>query len=444
MSVWGRFLTARAWRAVWYNLLMVKRKKATADGVVKESARLQVKEEENELARGAETFRQKSRSLQKTQKALKKAPASRKKTEQKLNKRAKKNVLRSQKEAETDLKRAQKRYRKGKMSSDEFAKFQENLQVATERAARTAGEEYVFAEAKLRRWLRRHHVGQDVFDGFALNVLFVLVEVIGGILTGSAAILVNAIRDLGDVFNIVFAYLFQRKSTDRRDRNFTFGYSRHVMMAAFGAAALVLIGATLMIVVATTNLIYGSVATAAGMIVLGVFGLLVNSLAVFRPRKRGTLRRRQGEKVSLWRRSIDLGILDDCFGWLVVLVCGLVMAATGWQVLDAVAAIIIATLVIVNTFSNFRQLLDIFLEKAPESPSVDVVKTVTLGIPHVTKVSKIHVWHLDLKKICVTLHVEIDDARFAAEVKAAVRHGLTEVGADEVTVEIEASKAVSG
>lgn len=414
----------------------------TVAGVVEETTAVKRKSAKKEISRGEETYRQKSRSYSKTKKALARAPETREKTEKKLQAKAKTAALKAQRKAETSLKRAQKRYRKGKISADDFAKFQKDLQDATERAARTAGEEYVFAEAKLKRFLKRHKIERDVFDGFTLNVLFVLVEVIGGLFTGSVAIMANAIRDLGDVFNIIFAYLFQKRSSERRDVNFTFGYTRHTMMAGFGTTALVLIGSVLMILVATTNLIYGNAVAAGGMIVLGVFGLLVNGLAIFRPRKRATLRRRQGKKVNIFKRSVDLSILDDCVGWLVVLVCGVVIAFTGWRALDAVAGIIIAVVVIIKTFSNFRQLLDIFLEKAPESPSVDVVKTVVLQVPHVEKVSRIHVWHLDLNKICVTLHIEVDDAQYASEAKAMVRRNLQAVDVDEATIEVEAPKVI--
>ena len=410
---------------------------------MEETAAVRRQAAEKELERGEEIYRAKSRSLAKTRKALAKAPESREKTEKKMQNRAKKNALKAQKQAETELKRAQKRYRKGKLSSEEFAKFQQDLQNAAEQAARTAGEEYVYAEAKLKRFLKRHHLERDVFDGLTLNVLFALVEVIGGLFTGSVAILVNAIRDLGDVFNIVFAYFFHKRGTEHRDENFTFGYSRHVVMAAFGTTAVVMLGATLMVVVGTMDLIYGNVVSAGGMIVLGVFGLIVNGLAIFRPRKRGTLRRRSGKKVTVWKRSLDLNIIDDCLGWTVVLVIGIVMAFTDWRALDAVAGIIMAVVIILKTFSNFRQLLDIFLEKAPESPSVDAVKTVVLQVPHVVRVSRIHVWHLDLETICVTLHVEVDDPAYAAAVKAAVRQNLRAIDANEITIEIEAPKQMT-
>lgn len=422
-----------------YNELMVK-KKTAAKGVVEESTAVKQQAETNELNKSEETYRQKSRSLAKTRKALAKAPVTRKKTERKIRKQAKKDAVRAQKQAEARLRHAQKRYRKGKITAEDFAKFQKDLQDASERAARTAGEEYVYAEAKLRRFLKRHKIERNVFDSLTLNVVFVLVEVIGGLFTGSVAIMANAIRDLGDVFNIVFAYLFHKRGTERRDAKFTFGYSRHAVMAAFGTTALVLIGSVLMILVATADLIYGNLVSAGGMIVLGVFGLIVNGLAVFRPRKRANLNRHQGAKVNIFKRSVDLGILDDCLGWLAVLVCGLVIAFTNWRALDAVCGIVIAVVVILKTFSNFRQLLDIFLEKAPESLSVDVVRTVALQVPHVTKVSKIHVWHLDLEKICVTLHIGVDDPQFANEAKALVRRNLQAVDADEATIEVDLPK----
>lgn len=422
-----------------YNKLMVKAKNNSKSVQVEETTAAQRQKAEKTLSKSEEKYREKTRSLEKTRRALERAPISRKKTEEKLKKQAKKKAVKTQKKAENALKKAQKKFKDGKISSDEFAKFQQDLANAAEEVSKTAGEEYVFAEAKFKRYLRRHKIDRDVFDSFSLNALFVLVEIIGGLFTGSTAILANAIRDLGDVFNIVFAYLFQKRNIDRGDKNFTFGYSRHVVMASFATTAIILIGSSLMIVMATIDLITGNLVSAGGMIILGLFGLIVNGFAIFRPRKRGNLRSAHG-KVSLWRRSIDLGIFDDCIGWLVVFVCGIIIAVTGWRPLDAVCGIIISVVVIVSSFSNFRRLLDIFLEKAPESPSVDLVRTITLSIPHVTKVNKIHIWHLDLESICVTLHVEIDDPRYVGEVKAAVRRSLTALDVKEATIEVEAPK----
>jgi cobalt-zinc-cadmium efflux system protein len=111
-------------------------------------------------------------------------------------------------------------------------------------------------------------------------------------------------------------------------------------------------------------------------------------------------------------------------------------------------SIAISIYLIGTSFTSFKKVLDLFLEKVPEGESVDVVRYQVLAIPHVKDVHKIHLWSMDGKKLCATMHVVVDgkvidgtlienSVENSMNIKKEIKKQLRTTGISEVTLEIE-------
>ena len=128
-------------------------------------------------------------------------------------------------------------------------------------------------------------------------------------------------------------------------------------------------------------------------------------------------------------------MLEDVLGWLVVLVGAVVIKFTNFYVIDPLMSIGVAAFILVSATKNLKEIIDLFLVKAPKSLSVKEVERRVLGVEGVLGVHHIHLWSLDGEGIYATMHIVAD--RDSAEVKSAVRRELSRLGVAHATLELE-------
>ena len=154
-----------------------------------------------------------------------------------------------------------------------------------------------------------------ILTAFLLNLTFSLFECVGGILTGSVAILSDAVHDLGDALGIGLSYLLERKSRRPPDRTCTYGYARYSVLGGVLTSGLLLLGSAAVICHAAGRLAAPPELNYDGMIVFALIGMCVNGAAAWFTRG--------GD--SLNRRAVSLHMLEDVLGWAAVLVGALVI-----------------------------------------------------------------------------------------------------------------------
>jgi cobalt-zinc-cadmium efflux system protein len=151
---------------------------------------------------------------------------------------------------------------------------------------------------------------------------------------------------------------------------------------------------------------------------------------------------------AIEKKSVNGILFEDVVGWIIVLIGTIVMMGTGWLWLDPAMSILISIYLITTSFSSFKKVLELFLEKVPAGESVDVVKYQVLAIPHVKGVHSIHLWSMDGEKLCATMHVVVDSKVVDGviiensidnpmNIKKEIRKQLRTTGVKEVTIEIE-------
>jgi len=264
-----------------------------------------------------------------------------------------------------------------------------------------------------------------ILIAFLLNLFFSAVEFAGGLLTGSIAIVSDALHDLGDAVSIGIAFALEKKSRRPADGQYTFGYARYSVIGSAVTTLILLAGSLLVICNAVRRLIEPTEVDRTGMIAFAAVGVCVNLAAAFFTR----------EGDSLNRKAVNLHMLEDVLGWAVVLVGAVVMRFTDFAIIDPLLSMGVAVFIFVNAVKNLKEALDLFLEKTPHGIDIPEVKEHLVGIDGVLDVHHIHIWSMDGYHNYATMHIVTNGDPHA--IKDAIREELREHGIGHATLELE-------
>lgn len=261
---------------------------------------------------------------------------------------------------------------------------------------------------------------------FLLNFFFSIFEFVGGIFTGSIAIISDAVHDFGDSFSIGTSFLLEKKSNKQPDEKYTYGYARFSVLGSVVTTLVLLVGSCIVVYNAILRIINPVEINYNAVIIFAVVGFCVNLFATFLT----------GHGKSLNQKAINLHMLEDVLGWLIVLIGAIVMRFTDISLIDPIISIITALFIFYMALKNMKESIIVFLEKIPYGISIDQIKEHVLEIEGVLDVHHIHVWSLDGQNNYATMHVVTEN--FSHEIKYEIKHELLEHGIGHVTLELEA------
>ena len=267
---------------------------------------------------------------------------------------------------------------------------------------------------------------KNILIAFILNLSFSIFEIIGGIFTGSVAILSDAVHDVGDAASIGISYFLERKSKKQPDASYTYGYARYSVIGGVITTMILLVGSVLVVYNAIHRLISPTEINYDGMIILAVIGVIVNFGAAFLTR----------EGDSLNQKAVNLHMLEDTLGWAVVLIGAVVMRFTDIKIIDPLLSIGVAVFIFINAFKNLKEATEIFLEKTPHEVDIEELKEHILAVEGVSDAHHIHVWSMDGQRNYATMHVVAEGD--CHEIKKKIREELKEHGICHATLELEA------
>lgn len=262
-----------------------------------------------------------------------------------------------------------------------------------------------------------------------LTAGFMVVEAVGGVISGSLALLADAGHMLTDVgalgLSLLTAWIAQRPA----DESKTYGYMRWEILAALvnGAA---LFGIAVWVVVEAFERLQSPAPVQSGVLMaVAGGGLLVNLVA---------LRLLHGaHEENLNTRGAYLHILGDLLGSVGALGAGVVIALTGWTPIDPILGIGLSLLILIGAWRLVRESTDILLEAVPRHVSMAEVRERMLAIPGVDAVHDLHVWTVTSGMVAMSGHAvvpSLDDHPRALE---AIRETVATLGIGHVTIQLE-------
>lgn len=271
-----------------------------------------------------------------------------------------------------------------------------------------------------------------VMIALVLTGAFMIVEIVGGILSGSLALLADAGHMLTDTMALALAAVAFHVSKRPADKKLTFGYQRFQILAAFvnGLSLLLIVG--WIIVEAVRRFLSPEQVLGQTMLVVAAAGLIVNIVAF------AILH--GGDRENLNIRGAALHVAGDLLGSVAAIVAALVIIYTGWMTIDPILSVAVAMLILKSAWMLVKRSSHVLLEGAPEWLDVAGMQDkITTAVPGVGSIHHVHVWGLTPQDLMLTMHVCLnaelpDPTGVVRDVKNLLHK---EYGIGHCTIEVE-------
>lgn len=265
---------------------------------------------------------------------------------------------------------------------------------------------------------------------FFLNVVFTVIEFIGGWLTNSTAIMADAVHDLGDSLSIGTSWGLNKLSEKDANRTFSYGYKRFSLLGALINGVVLTIGSVWILFEAIPRLADPEMPQAEGMLLLSIFGIAVNGYAAYK----------LSEGNSLNERVLNWHLLEDVLGWVAVFIVSIVLMFKPWAILDPILSIGFTLFILFNVIRNLKQTLQLFLQATPDRAQLELIRDDLLSNEHVSDLHHFHIWSLDGERNVMTVHLVLVgnvSTEHIQTLKNDVQRSLKKYNFEHTTVEFE-------
>jgi cobalt-zinc-cadmium efflux system protein len=252
-----------------------------------------------------------------------------------------------------------------------------------------------------------HHPGPGIDQanrrafiiGIILNLSFVIVEAIAGLLYHSMALLTDAGHNLGDVASLAISLAALWISRRKSSPVYTYGYKKTTILAAFGNAVVLLIAVGMLGIESITRLAHPPAVEGGVIAWVSAAGIIVNGLSAW-------LFFRHKEK-EINARGAYLHLLSDALVSAGVVVAGIVIIYTKWYWLDPVVGLVVMLVILAGTWSLLKDSFRMTIDAVPSGMALEEIKQVMLKLSHVETVNHVHVWPLSTTENALTAHVHL-------------------------------------
>ncbi len=250
--------------------------------------------------------------------------------------------------------------------------------------------------------IHKHEVrGKNLVFSILLNLLITIAQIVGGIISGSLALISDALHNFSDVLSLGFSLLAHKLSRKKATEHLTFGYKRAELIAAFVNASTLVIVAFILIYGAITRFVNPKPIESSLVIWLALLGIIVNGLSVL------LLQKDAEHNINM--KSAYLHLLTDMMASVAVLVGGLLMKFYGWFWVDSVMTIAIAVYLILVGTKLVIESTKMLMLFTPESISIKEIVNEIHTISGVKKLHHVHVWNLNDEELHLEAHLDCSE-----------------------------------
>lgn len=284
------------------------------------------------------------------------------------------------------------------------------------------------------------HAGNEKSVGVAalLTGTFMIAEVIGGLVSGSLALLADAGHMLTDFASLILAWFGFRLARRPATWTKTYGYDRFTVLIAFVNGLTLFLIAIWIVYEAVHRLLEPAEILGPTMLAVALLGLVVNVCAFW------VLQRADKDNLNI--RAASLHVMGDLLGSVAAIVAAVVIVATNWTPIDSILSVLVAVIILRSAYRVVQDSAHILLEGAPRSVSVAAIKEdLPQSVAGVLDVHHIHAWSISEERPMVTLHAVVAGERSSSDIIAEIKTRLAEKFAiDHATVEIETGTCADG
>ena len=265
---------------------------------------------------------------------------------------------------------------------------------------------------------------------FFLNIIFAILEFVGGLYINSMAVLSDSLHDFGDSISLGLSWYFEKLSHRNRNGKYSYGFRRFSLLGAVINAIILVVGSVFIVREAILRLANPVQTDAKGMAIFAVIGIAINGFAAFRMQRGKTM----NAKMLTWH------LLEDVLGWMAVLVVSIVMMFVNEPALDPILSMGLSIFVLYNVIKTLVETISLFLQAVPAEVDMDEIERRIKRLEKVVEVHHTHVWSLDGEENVLTTHIVLAEGAKSPEIrniKNSIREIAREFRCEHTTVEFE-------
>ncbi len=260
-----------------------------------------------------------------------------------------------------------------------------------------------------------------------IALVFIVVEVVGGIIARSLALMSDALHLFADVGALVLGWIISHLLQKPATQRLSYGYHRAEALGALASALILWALCSVLVYHAVDRFLHPEPVRGGVVFVVAALGLAANyaMMRVLHP----------AHKENLNMRAAYLHVISDLLGSVGVLFSGVVILLTGWNPIDPIITILIAVAIIYSTIKVFRQSLAILMESTPPGLDSDALYQTLKELPAVEEVHDLHIWSISSNDPVLSVHLVSKDANRTLQ---AAHHTLEKkFGITHMTIQIE-------
>ena len=262
-----------------------------------------------------------------------------------------------------------------------------------------------------------------------LNGLFVLIEAGVGLWQDSLSLLSDAGHNLSDVFSLVLVLIAFRLAKVQRNERYTYGYRKSTVLISLLNAVILLVAVGAIVIESIHKFSEPTEVNGIAVSWTAGVGILINGATA--------LLLMRGQKNDLNVRGAFLHMAADTLVSIGVVISGIVIAYTGWSIIDPIVSLIIAAVILVSTWELLSDSLRLAVDGIPDGIDLKEIKQMLTAEEHVKGVHHIHVWAISTTETALTAHVVVDDFSCWPQVAEHLKHELEEHNIAHATLEPE-------
>ncbi|WP_323703984.1 cation diffusion facilitator family transporter [Mammaliicoccus sp. Dog046] len=275
-----------------------------------------------------------------------------------------------------------------------------------------------------------------LFISFLIITLFMIVEVIGGYVTNSLALLSDAGHMLSDALSLFIALLAFKFGERAANRIKTYGYKRFEILAALLNGVLLIAISIYIFYEAIFRLIDPPEVASTGMLLISVIGLLVNIFVAW------MMFKGSDTKNNLNMRGAFIHVLGDLLGSVGAIIAALLMMGFGWNLADPIASVLVALLIIRSGYGVTKSALNVLMEGAPSHINMHEITETIQSHPDIDEVHDLHIWSITSDLTALSCHAVVKADKTISECDVIIdeiNHDLSHKSIQHATIQLETS-----
>ena len=250
--------------------------------------------------------------------------------------------------------------------------------------------------------IHKHEVkGKNLVFSILLNLIITIAQIVGGIISGSFALISDALHNFSDVLSLIFSLYANKLSRRKASLDQTFGYKRAELIAAFVNAITLIIVAFILIYEAILRFFHPEPIQSTIVIWLALLGIIVNGSSVLLLKK--------DSEHNLNMKSAYLHLLTDMMASVAVLVGGILMHFYNWFWVDSIMTLLIAFYLIFMSYNLIKSSTKMLMLFTPDHININDIVREVHKISGVSKLHHIHVWHLNDNELHLEAHLDCSE-----------------------------------